>query len=151
MTLATTQHITNLLNGAIEVIKTVVPMEYEMGKPQSEIKFEHKDPQQAGVIIGLEKEINGSLLFLASKTFFGECGNQMYGMPFEGEMLDSFIGELGNILAGNIATQLASADITVDITTPRMVNEVSITDAAKLILLPLKFDTEELTIVFAIY
>ncbi len=70
----------------------------------------------------------------------------MYGMPFEGEMLESFVGELGNI-----ATQLSNGGITVDITTPRIVSEVSITDAEKQLSVPLKFGSEEMTIVFAIY
>ncbi|MCF6410852.1 chemotaxis protein CheX [Pseudalkalibacillus salsuginis] len=151
MAIAAAEHITNLLNGTINVIKTVIPIEFQMGKPQSEVDLHLKEEEQVGVIIGLEKEINGSLLFLASRAFFGECGNKMYGMPFEGEMLESFVRELGNILAGNIATQLSNEDITVDITTPRIVSEVSITDAEKQLSIPLKFGSEELTIVFAVY
>ncbi|WP_408008701.1 chemotaxis protein CheX [Pseudalkalibacillus sp. A8] len=151
MAIAAAEHITNLLNGTISVIKTVIPMEFDMGMPQSEVDLETKDDEQIGVIIGLEKEINGSLLFLASRRFFGECGNKMYGMPFEGDMLESFVGELGNILAGNIATQLSNGDISIDITTPRIVSEVSITDAEKLLSVSLKFGSEELMIVFAIY
>ncbi len=33
MAIATAEHITNLLNGTINVIKTVIPIEFQMGKP----------------------------------------------------------------------------------------------------------------------
>ncbi|MGM7703145.1 chemotaxis protein CheX [Pseudalkalibacillus sp. Hm43] len=148
MTIAATEHITTLLNGTINVVKTVLPMDFTVGKPVNDI--ESVDVHQTGVMIGLEKEINGSLLFLGSRDLFGECGNKMFGMPFEGEMLDSFMGELGNILAGNIATQLSTEDITIDITTPRVVESVSITEARKILSVPMKFDEEDLTIIFII-
>ncbi|WP_260285947.1 hypothetical protein [Peribacillus aracenensis] len=39
-------------------------------------------------------------------------------MPLEGEMLESFAAELGNMLAGNIATSLAGGDAFNDSTPP---------------------------------
>ena len=36
-----------------------------------------------------------------------KIGESMFGMPLEGEMLESFAAEFGNMLAGNIATSLA--------------------------------------------
>ncbi|MCF6138976.1 chemotaxis protein CheX [Pseudalkalibacillus berkeleyi] len=135
---------TNLLNGTINVVKTVLPMDCEVGKPQS--SYDSVNLNQAGVAIGLEKEINGTLLFLGSRELFGECGNKMFGMPFEGEMLDSFMGELGNILAGNIATHLSTENITIDITTPRVVDTVSFTADEKVISVPMKLDGFELMI-----
>lgn len=42
----------------------------------------------------------------------------MFCMPLEGEMLKSFATELGNMLAGNIATSLAGGDAFNDSTPP---------------------------------
>ncbi len=148
MTITATEHITTLLNGTINVVKTVLPMEFTVGQPVNDL--ESVDVQQTGVMIGLEKEINGSLLFLGSRDLFGECGNKMFGMPFEGEMLDSFMGELGNILAGNIATHLSTENITIDITPPSVVESVSITEAKKIFSVQMKIEDEDLTIIFII-
>ncbi|MDR4925846.1 hypothetical protein [Peribacillus simplex] len=45
-------------------------------------------------------------------------GESMFCMPLEGELLESFAAELGNLLAGNIATSLAGGDAFNDITPP---------------------------------
>ncbi|WP_349408891.1 chemotaxis protein CheX [Pseudalkalibacillus sp. SCS-8] len=148
MTIVATENITTLLNGAITVVKTVLPMECEVGTAQNTL--ESVNLSQPGVMIGLEKEINGSVFFLGPRELFSECGNKMFGMPFEGEMLDSFIGELGNILAGNIATQLSTEDITIDITTPKVVDSASLGTVERILTVPLQFDGQEMTILFTI-
>ena len=45
-------------------------------------------------------------------------GESIFCMPLEGEMLESFAAELGNMLTGNIATSLAGGDGFNDITPP---------------------------------
>ncbi|MFE4811849.1 hypothetical protein ACFQ9Y_11870 [Peribacillus simplex] len=45
-------------------------------------------------------------------------GGSVFCMPLEGEMLESFAAELGNMLAGNIPTSLAGGDAFKDITPP---------------------------------
>lgn len=148
MATVATEHVTILLNGTINVVKTVLPMDFTVGTPKNDLKS--VDVNQTGVMIGLEKEINGALLFLGSRNLFGECGNKMFGMPIEGEMLDSFMGELGNMLAGNIATHLSTEDITIDITPPRVVDQVTISEAEKILSVPMMLGEEELTVIFII-
>lgn len=42
----------------------------------------------------------------------------MFGMPLEGEMLLSFSGELGNMIAGAISTNIADSGTDINITAP---------------------------------
>lgn len=42
----------------------------------------------------------------------------MFGMTIEGEMIESFTGELGNMVAGNLCTVLEKDGLTVDISPP---------------------------------
>ncbi|MCK1982500.1 MULTISPECIES: chemotaxis protein CheC [Peribacillus] len=51
----------------------------------------------------------------------GKIGESMFGMPLEGEMLESFAAEFGNMLAGNIATSLTDEDALIDITPPTVI------------------------------
>ncbi|MFJ7510279.1 chemotaxis protein CheX [Peribacillus simplex] len=55
------------------------------------------------------EETNGCMIII---------GESMFGIPLEGEMLESFAAELGNMLAGNIATSLAGENTLIDITPP---------------------------------
>lgn len=40
----------------------------------------------------------------------------MFGMPLEGAMLESFTGEFGNMIAGNLCTFTGQHDLELDIT-----------------------------------
>ncbi|MNH44187.1 CheY-P phosphatase CheX [compost metagenome] len=39
-------------------------------------------------------------------------------MPLEGEMLESFTGEFGNMIAGNLCTAVGQESLEIDITPP---------------------------------
>jgi chemotaxis protein CheX len=42
----------------------------------------------------------------------------MFGMPLEGEMLHSFVGEISNMIAGHTCTFISKKGHTIDITPP---------------------------------
>ena len=42
----------------------------------------------------------------------------MFGMSIEGEMIESFTGELGNMVAGNLCTMLEKDGLILDISPP---------------------------------
>jgi len=42
----------------------------------------------------------------------------MYGMQLDGAMLESFTGEFGNMIAGNLCTYVAEQNLELDITPP---------------------------------
>lgn len=71
-----------------------------------------------GVLIGFTGDISGKVIFSAQQSVFGSIGQNMYGMALEGEMLASFSGELGNMIAGGISTKVMDNGFTTDITSP---------------------------------
>lgn len=107
--------ITDLLNATYKSLKSIVPVHYEMSKPRLlgkslELQF--------GVLIGVTGDVKGRLILAGPKETFGAIGESMFGMPLDGEMLSSFSGELGNMLAGGISTTIVEKDIKTDITAP---------------------------------
>ncbi|CAH0186977.1 CheY-P phosphatase CheX [Peribacillus sp. Bi96] len=66
-------------------------------------------------------DICGRLIIEGTNGCMSKIGESMFGMPLEGEMLESFAAELGNMLAGNVATSLASEDTIMDITPPTVI------------------------------
>jgi|SRR5690625_1650026 len=107
--------ITELLNATLLSIKNVVPMTFDMQEPQRLMKDFHLN---FGVLIGTVGDLNGKLVFSGDMTVFSKLGEVMYGMPLEGEMLQSFSGEIGNMIAGGISTHLAKNQTEINITPP---------------------------------
>ena len=73
---------------------------------------------EMGVLIGLVGDIKGSIIIDGTPESFSKIGSAMFGMPLEGEMLESFTGELGNMIAGNLCTYTVQYDLELDITPP---------------------------------
>jgi len=118
MTLTTSERssvVTQLLNGALSSIKEVVPIEFQMEKPRLLHQEFHL---YFGVLIGITGDIKGKLVFTGDQKTFGSIGEKMFGMPLEGEMLLSFSGELGNMIAGGISTNIAENGTDINITSP---------------------------------
>ncbi len=107
--------ITALLNATISSIKNVVPVSSQIEKPQ---RLKQDFYLNFGVLIGIAGDVNGKLVFSADLSTFASIGEQMYGMPLEGEMLQSFSAELANMIAGGISTDISTRKIELIITTP---------------------------------
>lgn len=110
------ENVTHVLNGTIDSVKSVIPISIAVGKP-----FLITEPLQQtsiGVLIGIVGHIKGRLILESDQTTFGAIGEVMFGMPLEGEMLQSFTGELGNMIAGNLCTIVAQKGLEIDITPP---------------------------------
>ena len=110
--------ITFLLNGTNMALKQVIPIDYELSKPHIE-----KRPIRIcyGVFIGIVGDIKGKLVLVANKDAFGTVGEEMFGMPIGDDMLTSFSGELGNMIAGNVSTFIANDGLNIDITSPSII------------------------------
>ncbi|MEI3605740.1 chemotaxis protein CheX [Pseudogracilibacillus sp. SE30717A] len=107
--------VTKLLNGTLSSIKSVIPIDYQIEKP----KMVKEDLQLFyGVLIGITGDIRGNLVFTGQQSTFGSIGEKMFGMPLEGEMLLSFSGELGNMIAGGISTSISQDGTDINITSP---------------------------------
>ena len=108
--------ITYLLNGTITAFKNIVPINHEFLKPKL---LGQSLYLQYGVLIG---PVRGKLILAGDSPAFGAIGASMFGMPLEGEMLASFSGELGNMIAGSLSTVIVENGINTDITSPTILS-----------------------------
>lgn len=108
--------ITKLLNSAIQSIKTVVPLGFTLGQPK--MLKENIVEGHLGVLVGMTGSCKGQTVLKGSSSTFSQLAQSMFGMPVENEILISFTGELGNMIAGNLTTFAAEQGIEMDITPP---------------------------------
>ncbi len=107
--------VTNLLNATLSSIKTIISIELELEKPRL---LKQNFYLNYGVLIGIVGDLRGKLVFSGDSSVFSTIGEMMYDMPLEGEMLQSFSGEMGNMIAGGISTNLARVQTDISITPP---------------------------------
>lgn len=112
------KRIKELLNGIYESIKEIIPLENHVSKPNL---IKDTVVLQFGVLIGMTGDIKGQLILEGEHGLFAGLGQSMFGMPLEGEMLNSFSGELGNMIAGQLSTIVSNKEIKFDITSPTIV------------------------------
>ncbi|OLN23204.1 chemotaxis protein CheX [Domibacillus antri] len=130
--------ITEILNCAIESIRTVIPVEAQVGRPSLlNGSFQH---HAIGVFIGITGDLPGRLILDGSQDAFANLGTKMFGMPIEGEMVESFAGEVVNMIAGNMGSALFAKGIEIDITPPTIiVGDSKISGFTQAIELPVSF------------
>lgn len=109
-------HIQTILNGTIHSLKTILPMNIDVKSPS--ITNEPYEQMEMGVLIGLVGDLKGRIIIDGTPESFSAIGSAMFGMPLEGAMLESFTGELGNMIAGNLCTYTVQYDLELDITPP---------------------------------
>ena len=114
--LSTSKHIQTILNGTIHSLKTILPMNIDVKSPG--IATEPYEQKEMGVLIGLVGDLKGRIIIDGSPEIFGAIGSGMFGMPLEGPMLESFTGEFGNMIAGNLCTFAGQDNLELDITPP---------------------------------
>lgn len=137
--MSVSKHIQTVLNGTISSMRTILPMQIEVSTPS--ISSEPYVQQEIGVLIGIVGDIKGRIIIDGSPQTFGSIGASMFGMPLEGEMLESFTGELGNMVAGNLCTIVAKEGLELDITPPTvMVGNTKLYGFQKIFRLPTKID-----------
>ncbi|WP_335869659.1 chemotaxis protein CheX [Bacillus sp. 2205SS5-2] len=114
-----TKTIQEVLNSSIEAIKAVIPMVLNMETPSllQQPLYQHS----IGVLIGMTGDVRGRVIIESNEETLSGIGTVMFGMPLEGEMLESFAGELGNMIAGNLSTNVAQKGYTTDITPPTVI------------------------------
>ncbi len=106
--------IASLLNAALSSIHELAQIEAGkptlVGAPVVQTDF--------GVLVGMVGAVKGRLFILGETDVFAQAGLAMYGMELSGDMLESFVGEFGNSVAGHTATKLYNQGIMIDITPP---------------------------------
>src|SRR5699024_421541 len=71
-----------------------------------------------GVLIGITGDVKGQLILSGEQHDFGSIGKAMLGADLEGDMIMYFSGELGNMIAGRLYTNIIAQGIKTDITSP---------------------------------
>ncbi len=71
-----------------------------------------------GVLVGITGDLKGRLFVFGQHDVFREAGLSMYGIDLPEDLVESFVGEFGNSVAGRMATLLSSQHIAIDITPP---------------------------------
>jgi chemotaxis protein CheX len=108
------RHITALLNVSLSSIHELVSIETDkpnlVNTPIIQTDY--------GVLIGMVGDIKGRIFILGTETMFAQAGLAMYGVELTGDMLESFVGEFGNTVAGHAATKLSTQGIMIDIAPP---------------------------------
>lgn len=119
--MSTTESLTDVFNRTIDSVKSVIPIDFTFDQPR--LHTENLTNVALGVLIVLTGDIRGQLIIQGEQSVFQKIGALMFGMELEGEMLQSFTGELGNMIAGNLSTQIAQSGINMDITPPNVLIE----------------------------
>ncbi|MCM3003040.1 chemotaxis protein CheX [Priestia koreensis] len=98
-------------------------------------------PAECIVSIGLTGDVTGQLLIKSDEVTLSNLATSMFGMAVEGSMLQSFTCELGNMLAGNFATEATQHELNIDITPPTFLTNYTHTPHQHLLFkLPLKLE-----------
>lgn len=136
---ASTAVITEVLNGAGEAMRSIIPAAVAMGKPaRIDGAFHHHD---IGVIIGITGDLRGRMILDGSGDSFSKLGEKMFGMPITGEMVESFAGEVFNMISGHLGMAMAAKSIKIDITPPTIiVGDSKITGFQQAIEVPVTFE-----------
>ncbi|WP_342509946.1 chemotaxis protein CheX [Sporosarcina sp. FSL K6-2383] len=114
--MSTSKHVQMILNGTIASLTTVIPVKLDVLPPSMTVQpYEQKE---ISVLIGLVGGIKGRLILETTTEVIGQIGQAMFGMSIEGEMVESFTGELGNMVAGNLCTLLEKDGLILDISPP---------------------------------
>lgn len=111
-----TSSVTSVVNATLSAIETVVPMQFTRDVPT--IRQGPVIQQEIGVLVGITGDVRGRILLETTKNVIRTIGQNLFGMGIADDMLDSFTGELGNLVGGNMATNASNEGVTLDITPP---------------------------------
>lgn len=128
-----------LLINTLQSVKDVLP--FEITSEESSMITQPYQQHAVGVLIGITGDIRGRLIIHATEETFCHIGQGMFGMPIEGELLESFAGELGNMFGGKLSSNLANLGFTMDITPPTvLVGETKLYGFEKAYRLPITIE-----------
>lgn len=114
-----------IIEGTKKGIETVIPLPFHVGEETWLKSPIHQ--KEIGVLVSITGDFKIRLILEESLQTFKMLGESMYGMPLEDQMLESFVGEMGNMMAGTIASYLFEQGFNIDITPPTvMVGETKI-------------------------
>lgn len=109
-----------LLSSVCDSMKNVIPRPIAHSEPTPGDTPGTVD--ELGVAIRFENPIGMKMIVDGERRTFSKMSEMVFGMPMEGEMLDSCAQEIVNIIAGGTTTVLSGRGIAADITPPTLLN-----------------------------
>ncbi|GKV67246.1 MULTISPECIES: chemotaxis protein CheX [Sporosarcina] len=114
--MSTATNVQKVLNATISSLTTVIPIKFQVLSPA--LIQQPYEQREISVLIGLIGNMKGRLIVEPTNEIIDKIGQAMFGMHIEGEMAESFTGELGNMIAGNLCTILEKEGMILDISPP---------------------------------
>lgn len=114
--MSSTKRVATILNSTIKSVKTVITLPIKISKPA--LVSEPFIQSGVGVLIGITGSVYGRLIISGSKELISDLSQSVFGFSINDDMLPSFAGELGNMIAGNVATFVSEEQYNIDITPP---------------------------------
>lgn len=134
------EKVTQLLNGTIHSVHHVIPIPLNISSPTLYTKPFYQ--QSIGVLIGITGDIFGRILITGEEEIFLKISEKLYGIALQKEMIESFAGELGNMVVGNLCTSISQHGLTIDITPPTtFVGKSKVFGFEKALCLPVTIDS----------
>ncbi|MFD0672340.1 chemotaxis protein CheX [Cohnella sp. GCM10027633] len=107
-----------LLDSLCDSMRNVIPRPIDQAEATAGERPDAVD--EMGVAISFADPISVRMIIDGERRMFSKMSEVMFGMPMEGEMLDSCVGEIANIIAGGTTTLLSNRGISADITPPSL-------------------------------
>lgn len=132
--------ISEILNGIIHGLTTVIPQSVQKGET---VRQDGSLTQpEMGVLIGLTGDSHSQFVIDGEQDAFSNMATLLYGMSLEGDMLESFVGEVGNMVGGNMCTYASNQDISLDITHPTvLVGKTKLTGFKTALTMPVEIES----------
>ncbi|MFC5530392.1 chemotaxis protein CheX [Cohnella yongneupensis] len=110
-----------LLSSLCESMRNVIPRPIDQSEAEADAN--PATVNEMGVSISFANPISVKMIIDGERQMFSKMSEVLFGMPMEGEMLDSCVGEIANIIAGGTTTLLSNHGIAADITPPSLLTE----------------------------
>lgn len=128
-----------ILNSTIQSLTAVIPVNFKVLSPS--LTTQPYEQKELSVLISLIGDLRGRLIIDTNEETISHIGEAMFGMKIESAMIESFTGELGNMVAGNLCTVLEKNSLTLDISPPTVLTgETKFYGFQKAFNLPLRFE-----------
>ncbi|MEW9669821.1 chemotaxis protein CheX [Ammoniphilus sp. 3BR4] len=129
-----------IMDGTLESITAIIPLSTTFNPPTwLKAPFQQKE---IGVLVGLAGDMHVRFLLEGERETLRKLGQSMFGMELENQMLESFAGELSNMIIGNLSTFLAGKGYVIDITPPTvMVGDTKLYGFNQAVCIPFEIET----------
>ncbi|KRE98418.1 hypothetical protein ASG89_05260 [Paenibacillus sp. Soil766] len=135
-----TQNLQNLLLDSVRVsIGNMLPQSLDQTEVSTSNEPIRKD--EIGVSINFTNS-EYCMILDGQRVVFSRMSEAIFGMYMEGEMLDSCVSEIANIIAGRTTTILGEQGVELDITPPSLLEEnYHFDNQANKLMLPISIQT----------